>query len=127
MDWVKQCKLPACEAIQYNGVPCNDLDSLWGVLHDTYNSASGWVCDTGILSETPIMGRCNWAPFSWLELDQALSICSKNSAPGLDHVMWSHLKTILVPDATASIVLMLADACFWVGYWSEHFKESVLV
>jgi len=28
MSWVKQCKLPAVEAIQYQGLPCNSLSDL---------------------------------------------------------------------------------------------------
>jgi len=41
MEWVKQRKLPACEAIQYNGQPCHQMSELWDALHNTYNSASG--------------------------------------------------------------------------------------
>jgi len=41
MEWVKQRKLPACEAIQYNGQPCHQMSKLWDALHNTYNSASG--------------------------------------------------------------------------------------
>ncbi|CAA7269051.1 unnamed protein product [Cyclocybe aegerita] len=41
MEWVKQCKLPPCEAICNGDQPCHDMDDLWDVLHGTYNSASG--------------------------------------------------------------------------------------
>jgi len=45
MEWVKQHKLPACKAIQYNGQPCYEMDNLWNALHNTYNSASGREVD----------------------------------------------------------------------------------
>jgi len=32
MSWVKKCKLPAIEAIQYNGQSCIKLNDLWQVL-----------------------------------------------------------------------------------------------
>jgi len=41
MEWVKQHKLPAWKAIQYNGQPCHQMSNLWDALHNTYNSASG--------------------------------------------------------------------------------------
>jgi len=41
MECVKQRKLPAYEAIQYNGQPCHQMSKLWDALHNTYNSASG--------------------------------------------------------------------------------------
>ena len=40
MDWVKERKNPPCEAIQYDGQPCHNLDQLWGALHSTYNAAN---------------------------------------------------------------------------------------
>jgi len=39
MNWVKKQKLPVMEAIKFNGIPCNNLDDLWQVLHQSYNSA----------------------------------------------------------------------------------------
>ncbi|KAF4616669.1 hypothetical protein D9613_008629 [Agrocybe pediades] len=45
MEWVKQRKLPACEAIRYQGQPCHGMNSLWNALHNTYNLASGQVVD----------------------------------------------------------------------------------
>ena len=33
MNWVKKHKLPATEAINYNGYFCNKLDKLWQALY----------------------------------------------------------------------------------------------
>ena len=45
MDWVKERKNPPCEAIQYNGQPCHNLDQLWGALHGTYNAVETQVTE----------------------------------------------------------------------------------
>jgi len=39
MNWVKKQKLPAMEAIKFNELSCNNLDDLWKVLYQSYNSA----------------------------------------------------------------------------------------
>jgi len=39
MNWVKKCKLPAIEALQFNGHLCIELEDLWQALHQTFNSA----------------------------------------------------------------------------------------
>jgi len=41
IGWAQQHKLPLCEAIRYHDEPCHTLNELWGVLHGTYNLASG--------------------------------------------------------------------------------------
>ncbi|CAA7270642.1 unnamed protein product [Cyclocybe aegerita] len=35
MEWVKQCKLPPCEAIHNGDQHCHDMDDLWDALHGT--------------------------------------------------------------------------------------------
>ena len=45
MNWVKNCKLPATEAIKFNSFPCNHLDDLWNILHQLYNSAQNYSID----------------------------------------------------------------------------------
>ncbi|KAJ3562534.1 hypothetical protein NP233_g9509 [Leucocoprinus birnbaumii] len=126
MAWMKQCNLPACEAIAYNGEPCHDMDSLWEALHGTYNAALGRQCDLSILDQLNPSPERDWLPFSQKEMN-ALLACSSRSAPSLDHITWSHLKrTLPIEDATEKF-LAIADACMKVGYWLSHFKESVLV
>ncbi|KAJ2911543.1 hypothetical protein MD484_g8870, partial [Candolleomyces efflorescens] len=51
MEWVKERKNPPCEAIQFNGRPCHDMDALWTALHSTYNSAADRPVDLTILDE----------------------------------------------------------------------------
>ncbi|CAA7265605.1 unnamed protein product [Cyclocybe aegerita] len=53
MEWVKQHKLPPCEAICNGDQPCHDMDDLWDALHGTYNLASGCKYDASVLDELP--------------------------------------------------------------------------
>ncbi|KAF8960197.1 hypothetical protein BDZ97DRAFT_1604048, partial [Flammula alnicola] len=93
MNWVQQRKLPPSEAIQYRnlqyrGEPCNDLPALWDALRSTYNSALDRTYDAVLLESIPQLPVREWAPFSPLELTEALSACSGLSSPGPDHVNW---------------------------------------
>jgi len=127
MEWVKQCKLPACEAIQYNGQSCHEMDNLWNTLHNTYNLASGREVDLCVLDPLPTLQERDWPLFSALELTDALVSCSSRSSTGPDHIMWVHLKVVLESHKAIQILLDLANACICVGHWPKHFKDSILV
>ena len=116
MEWVKQCKLPACEAIQYNGQPRHQMSKLWDALHNTYNSASGQEVDLSVLDPLPTFQESDWPPFSALELTDVLSSCSSRSSPELDHIMWVHLKAVLENKKSLQLVVTLANACIHVGH-----------
>ena len=51
INWVKKRRLPATEAIKFNGSPCLSLESLWNALHKTFNNALYHQIDTSILNE----------------------------------------------------------------------------
>jgi hypothetical protein len=127
MEWVKQHKLPACKAIQYQGQPCHTLESLWDALHGTYNAASRWQVDLSILNDLNSLPERDWVGFAPCKMFDALWACLSHSAPGPDHVTWTHLKRILLDSIVSGKILSLADACLQVGYWPSHFKESVSV
>ncbi len=80
-----------------------------------------------MLDDLPDEPVREWAPFSALELREALGACSGNSAPGPDHVTWVHLKRIVAAPGCLDVFLMLANACLRVGHWPRHFKDSVSV
>ncbi|CAA7263696.1 unnamed protein product [Cyclocybe aegerita] len=127
MEWVKQRKLPPCEAICNGDQPCHDMDDLWDALHGTYNSASGREYDASVLDELPDEPVCEWADFSEHELLCALKGCSNSSAPGPDHVTWVHLKELLKDKHVLALFIVLANACLQVGHWPHIFKESLSV
>jgi hypothetical protein len=83
--------------------------------------------DLSTLNDLDPLPERDWVGFSSHEMFDALSACLSCSAPGLDHVTWSHLKRILPDSVISGKILSLADACLWVGYWPSHFKESVSV
>ncbi|CAA7267767.1 unnamed protein product [Cyclocybe aegerita] len=127
MEWVKQGKLPPCEAIRDGDQPCHDMDDLWDALHSTYNLASGREYDASVLDELPDEPVHEWADFSDHELLSALKGCSNSSAPGLDHVTWVHLKELLEDRHVLVLFIVLANACLRVGHWLCIFKELLLV
>ncbi|CAA7263690.1 unnamed protein product [Cyclocybe aegerita] len=127
MEWVKQRKLPPCEAIRNGDQPCHDMDDLWDALHGTYNSASGREYDASVLDELPDEPVREWADFSEHELLSALKGCSNSSAPGPDHITWVHLKELLKDKHVLALFIVLANACLRVGHWPRIFKESLSV
>ncbi|CAA7267573.1 unnamed protein product [Cyclocybe aegerita] len=127
MEWVKQRKLPPCEAIHDGDQPCDDMDDLWDALHGTYNSASGREYDASVLDELPDEPVRDWADFSEHELLSALKGCSNSSAPGPEHVTWVHLKELLKDKHVLVLFIVLANACLRVGHWPRIFKESLSV
>ncbi|CAA7264655.1 unnamed protein product [Cyclocybe aegerita] len=127
MEWVKQRKLPPCEAIRNGDQPCHDMDDLWDTLHSTYNSASGCEYNASVLDKLPDEPVHEWADFLEHELLSALTGCSNSSAPGPDHVTWVHLKELLKDKHILALFIMLANACLRVGHWPCIFKELLLV
>ena len=53
MSWVKQCKLPAVEAIQYQGLFYNTLPDLWHALHLLYNAAANCPIQLSVPDDVP--------------------------------------------------------------------------
>ena len=47
--------------------------------------------------------------------------------PGLDKLLWSHLKIILKNDKCLNSIIDIANACIELGYWPSHLKRSMIV
>ncbi|KAJ3553847.1 hypothetical protein NP233_g12553 [Leucocoprinus birnbaumii] len=56
----------------------------------------------------------DWLPFSRKGMMDALLACSSRSAPGPDHITWSHLKRTLPIEDVTEKFLAIADACIKV-------------
>jgi hypothetical protein len=93
----------------------------------TYNAASGCECEMESLDEWPAFPEREWLDFTPNEVQVTLAACAKNSALGLDHIIWSYLKLLLTDMETCVKVVDLANACFEHGHWPTFFKESSLV
>jgi hypothetical protein len=128
MDWVSPCKTPPVKAILYQGVPCISLDQLWNTLHSTFNSALDRPIDLSLLGnkwESPSIRA--WIPYSAVEMLDALTGTSNQSAPRLDHIMWHHLKCIVHNSYSSRLLLWLANTCLQSGHWPAEFKASTTV
>ena len=90
MSWVKQRKLPAVEAIRYQGLLCNSLPNLWHALHLSYNAAANRSVQLSILDDVSCLAPWPWVSFSMLEMSEVLKACSNVSAPGPDHITWQY-------------------------------------
>ena len=63
MNWINKQKLPAVEAIKYEGQLCLTPKSLWGALHATFNTALHYQVDTDVLNEIGSKTTTTWVPF----------------------------------------------------------------
>ena len=124
MNWIKKRKLPAIEAITYDGQSCLTLDSLWNVLHNTFNTALNRQVDLNIINKIEHKHSQNWFPFSKEEFKSAISKCSNASVPGPDKLTWHYLKFIIKHDSCLTNIVNIADSYINLGYWSEYFKTS---
>ena len=122
MNWIKKRKLPTIKAINYNSHPCLTPDSLWNVLHNTFNNALNRQVDLNILNEVEHKPSQRWSLFSKEEFKSAISKCSDASVPGPDKLTWRHLKFIVKHDPCLTNIINITDSCINLGYWPKHFK-----
>jgi len=100
---------------------------LWNILHSTFNTAFNHQIDIDILNEIADNSTFLWPAFSIEEFRLAITNCNNSSAPGLDKLSWSHLKTILKDDECLNVIIYIANVCIELGYWPSHFKKSTTV
>ena len=78
INWVKKCKLPVVEAIQYKGCPCIKLEDLWNALHSSFNSTQAQEVDIHFLNKIPDKTTTEWNLFSKKELIDAIEKCNNS-------------------------------------------------
>ena len=127
MNWINKRKLPATEAIKYEGQLCLTPKSIWRALHATFNTMLHRQVNTEVLYELSPKPTIDWVPFSKEEFGQALTKCNNSSALGPDKLMWRHLKIILKQDVCLSHIINIANMCINLGHWPDHFKRSTMV
>jgi len=86
MNWVKKWKLLVIKAIKHNNCPCNELEELWQVLHQSYNVTQDKSTNPCLLEEVPLYPNIEWLPFSKTEFINAISKYSNLSTPSPDHI-----------------------------------------
>jgi len=127
MNWINKCKLPATEAIKYEGQLYLTLESIWGAFHATFNTMLHHQVDTEVLNKLSLKPTINWVPFSKEEFRQVLIKCNDSSALGPNKLMWRHFKVILKQDVCLSHIINITNACINLGHWPNHFKHSSMV
>ena len=83
--------------------------------------------DINILDEIENKQLSTWAPFSKEEFKIILGTYSNLSIPGLDKLLWRHLKSILKDKGCISSVIKIANICINLEYWPNHFKILSMV
>ena len=127
INWVKKRKLPATEAIKYNGMPCLSPDSLWNALHNSFNTALHRQVNFNILNEVECKPCLTWNLFSRYEFKSAIHKYIDSFAPGPNKMSWRHWKLIIKNDDCLSKIINIADACINLGHWPKYFKISSTV
>ena len=127
MNWINKHKLPATEAIKYEGQLYLTPKSTWGVLHAIFNTTLHRQVNTEVLYELSPKPTINWVSFSKEEFRQALTKCNNSSVSGPDKLTWRHLKIILKQDVCLSHIINIANTCINLGHWPDHFKHSTMV
>ena len=115
MNWVNKYKLPAVEAIKYNGYSCLEINDLWHTLYSLFNTAQDQQIDVCTLDKIPNKHPTIWVPF--LEKEFTSSIAKYDlSTPGLDKLSWRHLKNIIKDKACLKRIINITDVCFELGH-----------
>ena len=127
MNWINKCKLPAIEAIKYDGQTCLSPDSLWRTLHASFNTALHYQVNVDVLNKIGSKVTSLWEPFSKNKFRQAINKCNNSLAPGPNKLMWYHLKTILKQDVCLTNIINIADTCINLRHWPNYFKCSSTV
>jgi len=116
MNWINKHKLPAIEAIKYNGQQCLELGDLWNTLHSTFNMALHHQVDVNILNEIANKPTLPWPAFLKEEFRLAIINYNNSSAPEPDKLLWSHLKIIFKDDDCLNIIISITNMCIELGY-----------
>jgi len=127
MNWISRHKLPAIEAIKYDGHLYLSLESLWEALHNTFNTALNHQVNSNILSEIECKSTSHWSSFSKEEFKQAISKYNDSSLPGPDKLTWYHLKSIIKQDNCLVNIINITNSCIDLGHWPNYFKCSSTV
>jgi len=127
MNWVNKKKLPAIEMIKHNGSSCLELNDLWQALHSSFNSAQFQNVDELVLNECKSVLPMTWLKFFEEEFTHAIINCNDLSAPGPDRVSWGHLKHVIKNKSCLRNIICIANACFDLGHWLNHFKKSTTI
>ena len=105
INWVKKHKLPAVEAIQYEGCLCIKLKDLWNAFYKSFNSTQERKVDIYFLDKIPNK------PTAKNKLINVIEKCNNLFVLGLDKLTWSHIKSIIRNNDCICKFIDIADVC----------------
>ena len=113
--------------IKHNSSSYLELNDLWQALHSSFNSVQFRSIDETILNECKSFTLMTWLKFSEEEFTHAITNCNDSSAPGSNKVTWGHLKHIIKVKLCLRNIISIANACFDLSHWPNHFKKSTTI
>jgi len=108
--------------IKHNGSLYLELDVFWQALHLSFNLAQFQSIDETFLNELDSFSSLSWLEFSGEEFTQAIINCCDFSSSKPDKLSWSYLKCIIKNKVCLKNIISIANTCFELGYWPNHFK-----
>ena len=127
MSQVKQHKLSVVKTIYFQKQSYNDLSDLQSTLYQSYNIAANYSVNLFVLNKVSSQTTYSQIPFSLLEMQKKLKICSNISAPGSDHITWWYSKLIFTNKTYAVGILFIVNTYLLLQHQSKHFKKLVSV
>ena len=68
-----------------------------------------------------------WLKFSKEEFTHTITNCKDSSMPGPDKMSWGYLKCIIKDKSCLKNIICIANMCFDLGHWPNHFKKSTII
>ena len=96
-------------------------------MHLSFNKAQDQQINKDILNKIPFCLTSPWIPFSKEEFISLIAKCNNLSAPSPDKLLWRHLKHILKDKSCLKRIINIANTCFELGHWPDHFKTSITI
>ena len=96
-------------------------------LYSLYNSAENCPINTSFLNELLQSDLLEWPSFSKQEFRDAIAKCSFFSISGPDHILWRHLKLLIMDDTYLGKNVYIANTYINLKFWLLYFKTAITV
>jgi len=125
INWIKKCKLPTIETLQFNRCLCIELEDLWQAFYLTFNSAQNQHINSQLLNKISSKLLSKWLLFSKAEFNDAINKCSSLSTSGPNHISWHHcnVKILVANNKCITNLVNIANTCINLSFWPLHFKK----
>ncbi|KAF8659075.1 hypothetical protein AX14_007659 [Amanita brunnescens Koide BX004] len=125
--WTKPRAPPSFSTITDNGRPIPDMATLFDVMHRHFSLAADNSVSETFLASIPQIPQRSRPLILPHEIGEMLALTSNSSAPGPNHITWSHLKQILNQEQVLDAVCLMFNNVCSSSTWPSWFKESTSV